>query len=70
MYRAVYSLHVFSFSGHPARDFQGYIDKAATNKKIIRDVFREGDMYFRWNIDSFGVKFDFAYLQVWRSPAR
>jgi len=33
--------------GHPARDFQGYIDKAATNKKIIRDVFREGDMYFR-----------------------
>ena len=35
-------------AGHPARDFQGYIDKDATNSKIIRDVFRKGDMYFRW----------------------
>ena len=33
--------------GHPARDFQGYVDKVATNKKIICDVFRKGDMYFR-----------------------
>ena len=37
------------FAGHPARDFQGYIDKDATNSKIIRDVFRKGDMYFRWD---------------------
>ena len=33
--------------GHPARDFQGYVDKVATNRKIITDVFRKGDMYFR-----------------------
>ena len=38
----------FGLAGHPARDFQGYIDKVATNSKIIRDVFRKGDMYFRW----------------------
>ena len=49
-------------AGHPARDFQGYIDKDATNSKIIRDVFRKGDMYFRWNIDSPRVGFHFVYF--------
>ena len=34
--------------GHPARDFQGYVDKVATSNKIIADVFRKGDMYFRY----------------------
>ena len=34
--------------GHPARDFQGYVDKVATSSKIITDVFRKGDMYFRY----------------------
>ena len=28
-------------------DFEGYTDKAATEKKILRDVFKKGDMYFR-----------------------
>jgi len=29
-----------------ASDFTGYSDKKATEKKILRDVFHEGDMYF------------------------
>ena len=33
--------------GHPSRGFDGYVDKAATEKKIVRDVLRKGDMYFR-----------------------
>ena len=41
--------------GHPARDFQGYVDKVATNRKIISDVFRKGDMYFRYTIDLFSI---------------
>ena len=40
-------LHHLGIAGHPARDFQGYICKEATSRKIIRDVFRKGDMYFR-----------------------
>ncbi|KAK7082496.1 hypothetical protein SK128_013204 [Halocaridina rubra] len=31
----------------PVRDFQGYADKKATDKKIVRDVIRKGDMAFR-----------------------
>jgi len=33
--------------GHPVRDFHGYSDKEATNKKIIRNVWRKGDACFR-----------------------
>jgi len=29
------------------RRFDGYLDRAATQKKILRDVFRKGDMWFR-----------------------
>ena len=32
---------------HPVRDFDGYADQSATKKKIIRDVWRKGDMCFR-----------------------
>lgn len=32
---------------HPVRDFDGYADQSATKKKIIRDVWRQGDMCFR-----------------------
>ncbi len=32
---------------HPSRGFDGYVDKAATEKKIVRDVMRKGDMWFR-----------------------
>ena len=31
----------------PASRFDGYADAAATNAKILRDVFREGDAWFR-----------------------
>ena len=30
-----------------APDFEGYTDKSATEKKILRDVFAKGDAYFR-----------------------
>ena len=33
--------------GHPVRDFHGYSDNSSTNKKIMKDVFKQGDMYFR-----------------------
>ena len=33
--------------GDPIKDFKGYQDKAATEKKILRNVFRKGDLYFR-----------------------
>jgi acyl-CoA synthetase (AMP-forming)/AMP-acid ligase II len=34
--------------GHinPLLAFDGYVDKSATNKKIVNDVFRKGDAYF------------------------
>lgn len=32
---------------HPVRDFDGYADQSATKKKILRDVWRHGDMCFR-----------------------
>jgi len=31
----------------PANRFDGYADKGATDKKILRDVFRKGDAWFR-----------------------
>ena len=31
----------------PANRFEGYADRSATEKKILRDVFEPGDMYFR-----------------------
>lgn len=33
--------------GHPVRDFHGYADKSATEKKVIYNVWRKGDMCFR-----------------------
>jgi len=32
---------------NPLRDFQGYADPSAREKKIIRDAFRKGDSWFR-----------------------
>jgi len=44
--------------GHPSRGFDGYVDKAATEKKICKDVLRKGDMWFRsgdlLTMDEFG----------------
>lgn len=31
---------------HASRSFAGYADKAASEKKILRDAFKKGDMYF------------------------
>lgn len=31
---------------HAARSFAGYADKKASEKKILRNVFRDGDQYF------------------------
>ena len=33
--------------GHPVRDFHGYSDNSSTSKKIMKNVFTEGDLYFR-----------------------
>ena len=32
---------------HPVRDFDGYADTNATKKKIVKDVWSQGDMCFR-----------------------
>jgi solute carrier family 27 fatty acid transporter 1/4 len=32
---------------HPSRGFDGYVDKKATEKKIVHDVMSKGDMWFR-----------------------
>lgn len=48
--------------GHPARDFQGYVDKVATNSKIITDVFRKGDMYFRSGDLLYADEFGWMYF--------
>lgn len=48
--------------GHPARDFQGYVDKVATSNKIIADVFRKGDMYFRSGDLLYADEFGWMYF--------
>ena len=35
------------WKNHPFRDFDGYADKEATKKKVIRGLLREGDLAFR-----------------------
>jgi len=43
---------------HPSRHFDGYVDKDATERKIVRDVMKTGDMWFRsgdlLTMDEFG----------------
>lgn len=31
---------------NPSRQFLGYVDKAASEKKVVRDVFAKGDAAF------------------------
>ena len=33
--------------GHPVRDYHGYADNTSSDKKIISDVWRKGDRFFR-----------------------
>ena len=33
--------------GDPVKDFTGYRDDAATRKKVLFNVFKPGDAYFR-----------------------
>ena len=33
--------------GGPRTEFSGYVDKAASEKKVLRDAFRKGDAWFR-----------------------
>jgi len=44
--------------GHPVRDFHGYADENATKQKIMKDVWRKGDLGFRsgdiFVMDEFG----------------
>jgi len=44
--------------GHPVRDYHGYADNSSSDRKIIRDVWRKGDMFFRsgdvFMMDEFG----------------
>ena len=43
---------------HPSRGFDGYVDKNATEKKIVRNVVYKNDMWFRsgdlLRMDEFG----------------
>jgi len=33
--------------GDPVKDFEGYKDNQATKKKVLHNVFQQGDEYFR-----------------------
>jgi len=33
--------------GHPVRDYHGYADESSTTKKVMKDVWKKGDMCFR-----------------------
>lgn len=47
---------------HPSRSFEGYLDKAATDSKIIRDVLKKGDMYFRSGDLLYADEFGWMYF--------
>ena len=44
--------------GHPVRDYHGYADNSSSDKKIIKNVWRHGDKFFRsgdlFVMDEFG----------------
>ena len=47
---------------HPSRSFDGYVDKEATEKKIVRDVLQPGDMWFRSGDLIFMDEFGWMYF--------
>ena len=48
---------------HPVREFSGYSDKESTSKKILRDVWRKGDMCFRSGDILVSDKFGYLYFR-------
>eukprot|EP00092_Neocalanus_flemingeri_P036124 GFUD01039329.1.p1 GENE.GFUD01039329.1~~GFUD01039329.1.p1 ORF type:complete len:650 (-),score=172.75 GFUD01039329.1:557-2506(-) len=48
--------------GSPSHGFDGYVDREATEKKIVRDVLRKGDMYFRSGDLLYADKFGWMYF--------
>ena len=47
---------------HPSRGFDGYVDKTATDKKIIGNVLRKGDSYFRSGDLLYADEFGWMYF--------
>ena len=54
--------NVHIFLGHPSRGFDGYVDKKATEKKIVRGVQRHGDLYFRSGDLLYADEFGWMYF--------
>jgi len=48
--------------GSATKAFDGYIDKKATEKKIVRDVLSKGDMYFRSGDLLYADEFGWMYF--------
>jgi len=48
--------------GHPSRGFDGYVDRKATEKKIVRSVLKKGDMYFRSGDLLYADEFGWMYF--------
>ena len=48
---------------HPVREFSGYSDKESTQKKILRDVWRKGDICFRSGDILVSDKFGYLYFK-------
>lgn len=48
---------------HPVRDFHGYADKSATEKKILKDVWKKGDLCFRSGDMLVMDKFGYLYFK-------
>ena len=53
--------------GHPVRDFHGYSDNSSTSKKIMKDVFKQGDLYFRceWETETLVRNVHAIISQIW-----
>ncbi|XP_059094416.1 long-chain fatty acid transport protein 4-like [Tigriopus californicus] len=49
--------------GDPVKDFDGYKDSVATKKKILTDVFKKGDVYFRSGDILIRDKFGYLYFK-------
>jgi hypothetical protein len=43
-------------AGDPIRAFLGYVDKSASEKKVVRDVFKKGDSAFLSGLQNFIVR--------------